>query len=115
MAIKNTWSIQRIEREKATGIVALIEYRVAAEDDEKKDAAYEQASIHLEAAPESPVAFEAITNDLAIKWVKDTLDARNAKGEEFGPSSKDVEDRLLNSLAVQREFTPDVMYGFPWS
>lgn len=115
MAIKNTWSIQRIERAKDTGIVALIEYRVGAADDEKKDAAYEQASIHLEAAPSSPVAFEDITNDLAIKWVKDTLDARNAKGEEFGPSSKDVEDRLLNSLAVTRTSTPNVAYGNPWS
>lgn len=115
MAITNTWSIQKIERAKDTGLVALIEYRVAAADDEKKDAAYEQASIHLEAAPSSPVEFEKITNDLAIKWVKDTLDARNAKGEEFGPSSKIVEDRLLNKLAGQREFTPNVAYGNPWS
>ncbi len=115
MAIKNTWSIQRIERAKATGIVALIEYRVAAEDDEKKDAAYEQASIHLEAAPESPVAFEDITNDLAIKWVKDTLDARNAKGEEFGPSSKGIEDGLLNQLDVLRTHKSLIAYGNPWS
>tara|TARA_B100000131_G_scaffold148103_1_gene143923 strand:+ start:1905 stop:2252 length:348 start_codon:yes stop_codon:yes gene_type:complete len=115
MAIKNTWSIQRIERAKDTGLVALIEYRVEAADDVKKDAAYEQASIHLADAPESPVAFEDITNDLAIKWVKDTLDARNAKGEEFGPSSKGIEDALLNSLAVQREHTPNIAYGNPWS
>ena len=34
MAIANTWSILRIERAKVTGIVSLIEYRVAAADDE---------------------------------------------------------------------------------
>ena len=115
MAIANTWSILRIERAKTTGIVSLIEYRVAAADDENKDAAYEQASIHLEDAPESPVAFEAITNDLAIQWVKDTLDARNAKGEEFGPSSKGIEDGLLNQLDVLRTHKSLIAYGNPWS
>ena len=115
MTVKTTWAITRFERSKDSGIVFSAEYLVVTEDDEKGDAAQRISSINLEPPTGTPVAFKDITKDLALKWVKDTLDADNAKDKENGPSSKDVEDRLLDSLKARRIESPNICSGLPWS
>tara|TARA_B100000902_G_C26720743_1_gene626482 strand:- start:89 stop:445 length:357 start_codon:yes stop_codon:yes gene_type:complete len=114
MTVKTTWSITRLERAKDSGIVSSAEYRVVTTDDEKADAVQRLSSINFEPPTGTPVAFKDITQDIAIKWVKDTLDAINTKNNEDGFSTKQLEDNLLNQLEARRKENPNHVSGLPW-
>jgi hypothetical protein len=99
---ETTWSINQLERELSDGYVYTAHWTVQAVDGEYSSGSY--GSIGLERPETELIAFEDLTKEIVIGWVKDKL------GEE---SVTSIEESLLSQIEAKR--TPTTANGLPWT
>ena len=102
MSTTFTWAIQNLERETADGFVYTAHYTVSASDGVYTSGAYGSVGFDR---PDSLIAFDSLTEDLVVSWVKEKLG-----GQE---KVEAIEAALQNQL--NEKAAPTKAAGVPWS
>ena len=102
MSTTFTWGIQNLERETADGFVYTAHYTVSASDGVYTSGAYGSVGFDR---PDSLIAFDSLTEDLVVSWVKEKLG-----GQE---KVDGIEAALQNQL--NEKAAPTKAAGVPWS
>ena len=102
MSTTFTWGIQNLERETADGFVYTAHYTVSASDGVYTSGAYGSVGFDR---PDSLIAFDSLTEDLVVSWVKEKLG-----GQE---KVEAIEAALQNQL--NEKAAPTKAAGVPWS
>lgn len=95
------WSIAQMERYADTGGVWNVHWRVTEEDGEYTASAYGTQSFTPDPTADGYVAFENLTEDMVISWVKDAMDAA------------EIEAGLTANIEAQK--APATLAGMPWA
>jgi hypothetical protein len=102
------WKVENLVRETATGIVTLVDWRVTVSET-REDVTKSAAAIGMQALPaidpesQDFIAFEDLTEETVIVWLKDVLSA------EYVTS---LETKLESE--VDNLFEPITTIGKPW-
>ena len=99
-----TWTIAQLERNTADGGVVVAHYRVDAVDGEYTIGAYGTQSFTPDASADDFVAFEYLTEEIVIGWVKDAFGAEKVSEIEAALAAK-----------IDEQKNPTVVAGTPWS
>jgi hypothetical protein len=106
-----TWKIINMERHIENGIVYIVHWIASLQEDrefnqesiilkDKKYYASSYGSIGLQAPEENIIAYENLTEEIVIEWIKTVLDT------EF------IETSLLAQIELQKN--PPTATGLPW-
>jgi hypothetical protein len=100
MTTTTTWSIAKLERHTADGIVYTAHYTVDANDGTYSAGAY--GSVGLEQPdPDNIIPYANLTSGIVIGWVQDRLNV------------EEIEDSLQAQLDEKN--APTTATGLPWS
>ena len=102
MSTTFTWGIQNLERETADGFIYTAHYTVSASDGVYTSGAYGSVGFDR---PDSLIAFDSLTEDLVVSWVKEKLGGQEKIDE--------IEAALQNQL--NEKAAPTKAAGVPWS
>ena len=110
MAITYSWKVANLERTIADGKVGVVHYTVdavsdvvnpkSAEGDFYSAGAY--GSVGLDG--EVSVAFESLTEEVVVGWVK----------EKLGGTEKVAEIEAALAAQIEQQITPSTAVGVPW-
>ena len=95
------WSIAQMERYADTGGVWNVHWRVTEVDGEYTASSYGTQSFTPDASADGYVAFDDLTEETVIGWVKDALNAA------------EIEAALTANIEAQKE--PATLAGMPWA
>ena len=97
-----TWTIANLEyNNDADKGVVIAHWRVTEVDGEFTETAYGTQSFTPDASADGYVAFENLTEDMVIGWVKDSMDAA------------EIEAGLTANIEAQK--APATLAGMPWA
>jgi hypothetical protein len=100
--IMANWSISLLEyNNDADKGVVVAHWRVTEEDGDYTASSYGTASFEPDAAADGYVAYDSLTEETVIGWVKDSLDAA------------EIEASLTANIEAQK--APATLAGTPWS
>ena len=96
-----TWSIAQLEyNNDADKGVVIAHWRVTEEDSEYTASSYGTASFEPDASADGYVAYDSLTEETVIGWVKDSLNAA------------EIEAGLTANIEAQK--APATLAGMPW-
>ena len=96
------WSISLLEyNNDADKGVVVAHWRVTAEDGDYTASSYGTASFEPDASADGYVAYDSLTEETVIGWVKDSLDAA------------EIEAGLTAKIEAQK--APATLAGTPWA
>jgi uncharacterized lipoprotein NlpE involved in copper resistance len=96
------WSIANLEyNNDADKGVVIAHWRVTEEDGDYTASSYGTASFEPDASADGYVAYDSLTEETVIGWVKDSLDAA------------EVEAGLTANIEAQK--APATLAGMPWA
>jgi uncharacterized lipoprotein NlpE involved in copper resistance len=95
------WSIAQMERYADTGGVWNVHWRVTAEDGDYTASSYGTASFEPDASADGYVAYDSLTEETVIGWVKESLNAA------------EIESSLTANIESQK--APATLSGTPWA
>ena len=97
-----TWTIANLEyNNDADKGVVVAHWRVTEEDGDYTASSYGTASFEPDASADGYVAYDSLTEETVIGWVKDSLDAA------------EIEAGLTANIESQK--APATLSGTPWS
>jgi uncharacterized lipoprotein NlpE involved in copper resistance len=97
-----TWTIANLEyNNDADKGVVIAHWRVTEEDGDYTASSYGTASFEPDASADGYVAYDSLTEETVIGWVKDSLDAA------------EVEAGLTANIEAQK--APATLAGMPWA
>jgi hypothetical protein len=100
--IMANWSISLLEyNNDADKGVVIAHWRVTEEDGDYTASSYGTASFEPDASADGYVAYDSLTEETVIGWVKDSLDAA------------EIEAGLTANIEAQK--APATLAGTPWS
>jgi uncharacterized lipoprotein NlpE involved in copper resistance len=100
--IMANWSISLLEyNNDADKGVVIAHWRVTEEDGEYTASSYGTASFEPDASADGYVAYDSLTEETVIGWVKDSMDYA------------EVEAGLTANIEAQK--TPATLAGMPWA
>jgi hypothetical protein len=95
------WNIANLEyTNDADKGVTIAHWRVTAEDGEYSASSYGTTSFTPDASAEGYVAYESLTEETVLGWVKEQLDVEA------------IESALADNIAAQK--APATLAGMPW-
>lgn len=106
-----TWKIENLEREIATGLVTVIHWRATSQDQGKSHSIYGSLKIVGDANAEAFVAYQDITESMALTWLHDRMREAN-KLDNTVMTPEDVETSLARHLT--EIMAPKYRMGRPW-
>ena len=96
-----TWTIANLEyNNDADKGVVIAHWRVTAEDGDYTASSYGTASFEPDASADGYVAYDSLTEETVISWVKDSLNAA------------EIEAGLTANIEAQK--APATLSGTPW-
>ena len=103
--MNTTWKIANLERTNDTdAVVTIAHYRVEGSDGEYSQGAYGTMAFEGDPSAEGFIAFDALTEDVVIGWVKD----------KFGDEKvAEIEAAIAEKIEVQKN--PPTVAGLPWA
>jgi len=97
-----TWTIANLEyNNDADKGVVVAHWRVTEEDGDYTASSYGTASFTPDASADGYVAYDSLTEETVIGWVKDSLDAA------------EIEAGLTANIEAQK--APATLVGMPWA
>jgi hypothetical protein len=99
-----TWRIANLERTLPSGVVFAVHYTIDAVDGEYSSGAYGSIGVAGDPNQKNFVAFENLTKETVIQWVKDQLGA-----------DKIVEIEAALAGQIEAKKNPKSATGLPWS
>jgi uncharacterized lipoprotein NlpE involved in copper resistance len=97
-----TWTIANLEyNNDADKGVVIAHWRVTEEDGDYTASSYGTASFEPDASADGYVAYDSLTEETVIGWVKDSMDYA------------EVEAGLTANIEAQK--TPATLAGMPWA
>ena len=97
-----TWTIANLEyNNDADKGVVIAHWRVTEEDGDYTASSYGTASFEPDASADGYVAYDSLTEETVIGWVKDSMDAA------------EIEAGLTANIEAQKE--PATLAGMPWA
>ena len=97
-----TWTIANLEyNNDADKGVVVAHWRVTEEDGDYTASSYGTASFEPDASADGYVAYDSLTEETVIGWVKDSLDAA------------EIEAGLTANIEAQK--APATLAGMPWA
>ncbi len=111
MAATFTWDIPQVDRQVSSGLITNIHWRLTAVETisgtEYKVYCYGSKGVSGDPSEEGFIAYDSVTKDNAIAWVKAALDA-----DEDEDSAADKEAGLQGQ--INKKATPVDASGVPW-
>jgi hypothetical protein len=98
-----TWRIANLERTLPSGVVFAVHYTIDAVDGEFTAGAYGSIGVAGDPAQDGFIAFESLTEQTVIGWVKDQIGAEKIA---------EIEAALAGQIDKQRN--PTSAAGLPW-
>lgn len=95
-----TWTIEQLERNADGNGVVVAHWRASGADGEHSGSSYGTCSFTPDATAEGYVAFESLTEEVVIGWVKDSADAEA------------IEASIAEQIEVSK--APVTVAGVPW-
>jgi hypothetical protein len=99
-----TWRIANLERTLPSGVVFAVHYTIDAVDGEFTAGAYGLIGVTGDPAQDGFIAFENLTEQTVIGWVKDQIGAEKIA---------EIEAALAGQIEAKRN--PKSAAGLPWS
>ena len=108
MADTYTWSINTLDRELSDGVVDTVHWTVSAsrpngEEEAYTASSYGSVSLEGSAGESGFIAYDDLTEDTCIGWVKDSLGDETVEATEAGLTAQ-----------LDAEQTPTEAAGVPW-
>ena len=104
MTTTYTWTIAELERNASDNGVVIAHYRIDATDGEYTSGAYGSQGFTPDPASEDFIAFEDLTEEVVIGWVKESL----------GGDEKIAEIEAALQAKIDEQRNPPVVVGKPW-
>ena len=106
-----TWEIPRVDRQVSSGLITDIHWRLTAVETisgtEYKVYCYGSKGVSGDPSEEGFIAYDSVTKDNALTWVKAALDS-----SEEDASSSELEAGLQRQ--INKKATPVNEEGVPW-
>lgn len=95
-----TWTIANLERNTADGGVTIAHWRVTEVDGDYSASSYGTCGFTPDASADGFIAFDSLTEETVIGWVKDALDVET------------IEQSLVDKIEADKN--PVSTAGLPW-
>jgi len=104
MAISYTWKIDQLERNLKDGGVKIVHYVVNAIDGEYSCGGYGSVGFNPDPTDDSFTAFDDLTENQVIDWIKDQFGAEKVS---------QIEEALADQIMEKQN--PTMAVGMPWA
>ena len=109
--MQTTWMIDNMDRDRDTGAVTSVHWRVNVSHEEITRTAYGQVLVSGDPTAPGFVPYAALTQDQVIQWVKDVLTAENQRNN-MAMTPEQIQQQLESE--VQSALEPKSLPGVPW-